>query len=143
MSTIDVRMPADQNEGTEASVGRWLKNKGELVHENEPLVEISTDKVTLGIAAPATGMLLELLKVEGETVFAGELLGRIGGAEAEDSKDPGEVVSPSADKMARPSTSGAQGDSEVWILSRRVYEGYCVNIIWIRRKFRSGGVIDV
>jgi pyruvate/2-oxoglutarate dehydrogenase complex dihydrolipoamide acyltransferase (E2) component len=41
------------------------KNKGELVHESEPLVEISTDKVTLGIAAPATGMLLELLKVEG------------------------------------------------------------------------------
>jgi 2-oxoglutarate dehydrogenase E2 component (dihydrolipoamide succinyltransferase) len=89
MSTIDVRMPADQNEGTEASIGRWLKNEGELVQENEPLVEISTDKVTLEVAAPGTGRLLEILKGEGDAVFAGELLGRIGGGETKEASEVG------------------------------------------------------
>jgi 2-oxoglutarate dehydrogenase E2 component (dihydrolipoamide succinyltransferase) len=89
MSTIDVRMPADQNEGTEASIGRWLKNKGELVQENEPLVEISTDKVTLEVAAPGAGRLLEILKGEGDAVFAGELLGRIGEGETKEASEAG------------------------------------------------------
>jgi 2-oxoglutarate dehydrogenase E2 component (dihydrolipoamide succinyltransferase) len=74
---VDVRMPEEQNEGTEASLGTWLKRVGDAVRENEPLVEISTDKVTIEIAAPATGILTELLKSDGDAVLPGELLGRI------------------------------------------------------------------
>jgi 2-oxoglutarate dehydrogenase E2 component (dihydrolipoamide succinyltransferase) len=74
---IDIRMPEEQNEGTEASVGTWLKRVGDAVRENEPLVEIGTDKVTIEIASPATGVLSEVLKSEGEGVLPGELLGRI------------------------------------------------------------------
>src|ERR1700678_2126289 len=70
-------MPEEQNEGTEASVGTWLKRVGDAVRENEPLVEIGTDKVTIEIASPATGVLSEVLKSEGEAVLPGELLGRI------------------------------------------------------------------
>src|ERR1700691_2724904 len=70
-------MPQEQNEGTEASVGTWLKRVGDAVRENEPLVEIGTDKVTIEIASPATGVLSEVLKSEGEGVLPGELLGRI------------------------------------------------------------------
>jgi 2-oxoglutarate dehydrogenase E2 component (dihydrolipoamide succinyltransferase) len=74
---VDVRMPEEQNEGTEASLGTWLKHVGDAVRENEPLVEISTDKVTIEIAAPATGVLSDVLKAEGDAVLPGELLGRI------------------------------------------------------------------
>jgi 2-oxoglutarate dehydrogenase E2 component (dihydrolipoamide succinyltransferase) len=113
MSTIDVRMPADQNEGTEASIGRWLKNRGDLVHENEPLIEISTDKVTLEIAAPGTGTLLEIFKSEGDAVFAGELLGRIGSAEAKDAKKLSEAALPSSGMSMRSSMSDVQVDKGV------------------------------
>jgi 2-oxoglutarate dehydrogenase E2 component (dihydrolipoamide succinyltransferase) len=74
---VDVRMPEEQNEGTEASLGTWLKRVGDAVRENEPLVEISTDKVTIEIASPATGILSEALKADGDAVLPGELLGRI------------------------------------------------------------------
>jgi 2-oxoglutarate dehydrogenase E2 component (dihydrolipoamide succinyltransferase) len=74
---VDIRMPEEQNEGTEASLGRWLRRLGDVVGENEPLVEISTDKVTIEIASPAAGVLTETLKAEGDAVLPGEVLGRI------------------------------------------------------------------
>ncbi len=83
LSIVEVRMPEEENEGTEASLGQWLKRAGEAVSEHEPLLEISTDKVTIEIPAPASGVLTELLKVAGDSVLPGEVLGRIRtGAEA-------------------------------------------------------------
>jgi len=76
-SDIEVRMPADEKEGTEASVGKWLKKIGDAVKENEPLVEIATDKVTVEIAATANGVLGEIVKNEGDAVLPGDLLGKI------------------------------------------------------------------
>jgi len=76
-SDIEVRMPADEKEGTEASLGKWLKKVGEAVTENEPLVEIATDTVTVEIAAPGSGVLGEIVKREGDAVQPGDLLGRI------------------------------------------------------------------
>src|SRR5580698_596160 len=70
-------MPADEKEGTEASVGKWLKKIGDAVKENEPLVEIATDKVTVEIAATANGVLGEIVKNEGDAVLPGDLLGKI------------------------------------------------------------------
>jgi 2-oxoglutarate dehydrogenase E2 component (dihydrolipoamide succinyltransferase) len=58
-------------------VGTWLKQVGESVTENEPLLEITTDKVTVEIAAPATGILREILKPADQPIQAGEVLGRI------------------------------------------------------------------
>jgi 2-oxoglutarate dehydrogenase E2 component (dihydrolipoamide succinyltransferase) len=81
---IAIAAPADQAEGTEMVVGTWLKNVGESVTQNEPLLEITTDKVTVEIAAPATGILREILRSAEQPVQAGEVLGRIevGGAAA-------------------------------------------------------------
>lgn len=75
MPLIEVRMPEDDTEGTEAMVGNWLKKPGDTVVENEPLVEINTDKVTLEVAAPAAGTLHEQRKAAGDSVQWGELLG--------------------------------------------------------------------
>ncbi len=70
-------MPEEKNEGTEASLGRWLKQPGEAVSEHEPLIEINTDKVTIEIPAPASGVLAEALKGEGDAILPGDLLGVI------------------------------------------------------------------
>ncbi|MGH6611246.1 MAG: biotin/lipoyl-containing protein, partial [Burkholderiaceae bacterium] len=56
---------------------RWLKSVGETVAENEPLIEVETDKVTIEIPAPASGVLAQILKQEQEEIAAGELLGMI------------------------------------------------------------------
>lgn len=74
---VDVRLPAEQAEGTESVVAVWFKAVGEVVVVNEPLVEISTDKVTVEIAAPASGVLHVILKQEGEQIELGEVIGRI------------------------------------------------------------------
>src|SRR5262245_9743670 len=74
---IPIAAPAEQAEGTEMVVGTWLKNVGESVTLNEPLLEITTDKVTVEIAAPATGILREILKSADQPIQAGEVLGRI------------------------------------------------------------------
>lgn len=75
--TIEVRAPSEQSEGTRSQVQRWLKGIGETVAENEPLIEVETDKVTIEIPAPAGGVLQEILKHEQEEIEPGELLGMI------------------------------------------------------------------
>ncbi len=77
MPNIDIRMFSDQKEGTESFIGVWLKKPGEAVNVNEPVVEISTDKVSMEIPSPASGVLAEILKAENEPVLPGEVLGRI------------------------------------------------------------------
>jgi len=76
MSILPIKVPAEQ-EGTRSQVLRWLKKAGEAVRENEPVVEVETDKVTVEVAAPAAGVLREILKQEREELEPGEVLGRI------------------------------------------------------------------
>jgi len=77
VSTLDIRAPAEQTEGTRSQVLRWLKAIGETVSKHEPLIEIETDKVTGEVAAPASGVLREVLKAEQEEIAPGDVLGRI------------------------------------------------------------------
>jgi 2-oxoglutarate dehydrogenase E2 component (dihydrolipoamide succinyltransferase) len=81
---VDVTLPTDQSEGTETVISVWFKAVGDQVTENEPLLEVSTDKVNVEIAAPASGTLAEILKKEGDSVEPGERVGRIavGGSSA-------------------------------------------------------------
>ena len=74
---IEIRAPAEQTEGTRSQLLRWLKREGDRVEENEPLIEIETDKVTVEIAAPASGVLRQIVKQEQEEIAPGELLGRL------------------------------------------------------------------
>jgi 2-oxoglutarate dehydrogenase E2 component (dihydrolipoamide succinyltransferase) len=73
----DVRAPQEHSEGTRSQVLRWLKRVGEPVAADEPLLELETDKVTVEIAAPISGVLREIAKREQEPVTPSELLGRI------------------------------------------------------------------
>jgi 2-oxoglutarate dehydrogenase E2 component (dihydrolipoamide succinyltransferase) len=73
---IDVRVP-DEQEGTKAVVRAWLKKVGDAVAENDPLVELETDKVTQEVPAPAAGVLSEILLDTDAEAVPGALLGRI------------------------------------------------------------------
>lgn len=75
---VDVCAPAEHEEGSRSQVLRWLKSVGERVVRDEPLLEIETDKVTVEIAAPASGVLTEITKAEQDEIVPGALLARIG-----------------------------------------------------------------
>ena len=62
---------------TEATVAKWLKNKGDKVSSDEPLVELETDKVNVEVPSPSNGILENISANEGETVNVGALLGSI------------------------------------------------------------------
>jgi len=79
---IEIRVPVLGESVAEATVGRWFKKAGEPVNVDEPIVELETDKVTLEVNAPASGVLAEIVAKDGETVSAGALLGQIGDAAA-------------------------------------------------------------
>ncbi|MEL0273741.1 MAG: 2-oxoglutarate dehydrogenase, E2 component, dihydrolipoamide succinyltransferase [Pontimonas sp.] len=74
----DVTLPALGESVTEGTVTRWLKNVGDSVAVDEPLVEISTDKVDTEIPSPIAGVIEEILVAEDETVEVGAVLVRVG-----------------------------------------------------------------
>ncbi|MDT0435217.1 2-oxoglutarate dehydrogenase, E2 component, dihydrolipoamide succinyltransferase [Streptomyces doudnae] len=74
----DVVLPALGESVTEGTVTRWLKEVGEEVSEDEPLLEVSTDKVDTEIPAPTSGVLLEIVVAEDETAEVGAKLAVIG-----------------------------------------------------------------
>jgi 2-oxoglutarate dehydrogenase E2 component (dihydrolipoamide succinyltransferase) len=73
---IEVRVP-DEQEGTKAVVRAWLKQVGDAVAENDPLVELETDKVTQEVPAPAAGVLAEIVLDTDAEAVPGALLARI------------------------------------------------------------------
>jgi 2-oxoglutarate dehydrogenase E2 component (dihydrolipoamide succinyltransferase) len=73
----DIRVPTLGESVTEATIGRWFKHPGDAVAVDEPVVELETDKVTIEVPSPATGVLSEILVKDGETVAPGALLGQI------------------------------------------------------------------
>ena len=80
----EIRVPTLGESVSEATIGRWYKKAGDVVKADEPLVELETDKVTIEVNAPASGVLSEIVAKDGETVAPGALLGQIaaGGAGA-------------------------------------------------------------
>ncbi len=106
---IEIRVPVLGESVTEATVGRWFKKAGEPVNVDEPIVELETDKVTLEVNAPASGVLTEIVAKDGETVSAGALLGQIGEAaaspkaEAKPDPPPAAPVSPAPAPATRSS----------------------------------------
>jgi 2-oxoglutarate dehydrogenase E2 component (dihydrolipoamide succinyltransferase) len=113
-SGVEIRAPSEQTEGTRSQILRWLKQVGESVAENEPLIEIETDKVTVEVASPGSGVLREILKHEQEEVAPGELLGRIdaGGAATAATSARGAAPAPAAGSAAAAGLAATPGRRE-------------------------------
>src|SRR5712692_11299583 len=100
---IDVVMPQMGESIAEGTVVRWMKKPGDRVERDEPLLEISTDKVDAEIPSPAAGTLSEILVKEGQTVAVNSVVARItGSGEAAAPAPPGEQRAASSERVATP-----------------------------------------
>jgi len=73
----EIRVPTLGESVSEATIAQWFKKPGDAVNQDEPLVELETDKVTVEVPAPAAGTLESIVVKEGDTVEVGALLGQI------------------------------------------------------------------
>jgi pyruvate dehydrogenase E2 component (dihydrolipoamide acetyltransferase) len=105
-TAIDVVMPQMGVSVSEGTITRWLKQEGEHVEADEPLLEISTDKVDTEVPSPASGTVTQILVQEGETVDVGTKLAQIGGAAA------GDAAAPEAPAAPEPAAAPAPAPAE-------------------------------
>ena len=75
--TIEIKVPTLGESITEATVAKWLKKEGDTFATDEPLVEIETDKITLEVSAPSSGVLEKIYVNEGKDIKVGGILGTI------------------------------------------------------------------
>jgi 2-oxoglutarate dehydrogenase dihydrolipoamide succinyltransferase (E2 component) len=114
-TAVDVVMPQMGVSVSEGTITRWLKQEGEQIEADEPLLEISTDKVDTEVPSPAAGTLTQILVQEGQTVDVGTKLGQIGGsaseapaAEAAETEAP----TPAAEEAPAPATAEAAAEAD-------------------------------
>ena len=138
----DVEMPELGESVTEGTITTWLKEVGDEVEVDEPLLEVSTDKVDTEIPSPVAGTLIEILAEEDDTVEVGDVIARIGDADAaaasDDADDADEAeaeepaeekaeakAEPKEEKKAEPKkkSSGAGTKVEMPELGESVTEG--------------------
>ena len=123
---IEIKVPALGESVTEATVGKWLKQAGEAVNVDEPLVELETDKVSVEVPAPSAGVLDAILVEAGATVAVGTVLGRIKEGVAA-AATPAQAVKPAAAPAqpaapAKPATSAAGSGMPPSPAARKIME---------------------
>ena len=103
----EIVVPSLGESVSEATIAKWFKQPGDAVKADEPLVELETDKVTVEVNAPASGVLKEVLAKEGSNVETGAILGRIdvGAAGGKAAAAPAKAEAP---KAAAPAAAPAQ-----------------------------------
>ncbi|WP_371037402.1 2-oxoglutarate dehydrogenase complex dihydrolipoyllysine-residue succinyltransferase [Rhodosalinus sp. FB01] len=106
--SADVMVPALGERVTEATVSTGFKKPGDKVEQDEMLCELETDKVSVEVPAPASGVLSEILAPEGETVHAGGKLGVISGAAGGASPAPASDDTARTDKHETPQETAAE-----------------------------------
>ncbi|WP_408934296.1 2-oxoglutarate dehydrogenase, E2 component, dihydrolipoamide succinyltransferase [Corynebacterium marquesiae] len=132
----DVEMPELGESVTEGTITQWLKSVGDTVEVDEPLLEVSTDKVDTEIPSPVAGTLVEILADEDDTIEVGEVIARIGdenatasSSEAKPEPQEEKTEEPKAEDKEEPkadSSNGGSGDAadvEMPELGESVTEG--------------------
>ncbi|WP_426706678.1 2-oxoglutarate dehydrogenase, E2 component, dihydrolipoamide succinyltransferase [Corynebacterium auriscanis] len=115
--TEDVKMPELGESVTEGTITQWLKKVGDKVEVDEPLLEVSTDKVDTEVPSPVAGTLVEILAEEDDTVDVGEVIARVGDGSAKPSKsdkksDNSEDEDKAANKSDKSEEDAKSDDSE-------------------------------
>jgi 2-oxoglutarate dehydrogenase E2 component (dihydrolipoamide succinyltransferase) len=112
-TAIDVVMPQMGVSVSEGTITKWLKQEGEEIQADEPLLEISTDKVDTEVPSPGTGTVQQILVQEGETVDVGTKLAVIGsGAAAPAAPAEDAPPEPATQEAADASDAAAEGESQ-------------------------------
>ena len=109
--TTDVEMPELGESVTEGTITQWLKSVGDTVEVDEPLLEVSTDKVDTEVPSPVAGTIVEILADEDDTVEVGEVIVRVGddnaAAGSDDSDDADDADDSAADNKSAESEDKA------------------------------------
>ena len=110
---VELVVPSVGESITEVEIGDWLKKQGETVDQDEPVVVIETDKVSVELPAPASGTITKLLKQTGEKASVGDVIGYINpspsGRVGEGRKAPAPVVETVPDPPARGNSDRTRG----------------------------------
>ncbi|WP_300646700.1 2-oxoglutarate dehydrogenase complex dihydrolipoyllysine-residue succinyltransferase [Paenalcaligenes sp.] len=101
MAIIEILVPELSESVSEATLLEWKKQPGEAVEQDEILIDVETDKVVLEVPAPSAGVLVEIVKGDGSTVTAGEVLARI------DTEAKATAAAPAAEEKAAPAEPAA------------------------------------
>jgi pyruvate/2-oxoglutarate dehydrogenase complex dihydrolipoamide acyltransferase (E2) component len=119
----------DLGEGlTEGEIARWLVTEGQELAEDDPLVEIQTDKTTVEIPSPAAGKVTRILVAEGEVVPVGTILVVIGGDGAEPPAAASEPAAANAPERKRESVYQSQARVQTTPIVRRIAQELGVNL---------------
>jgi pyruvate dehydrogenase E2 component (dihydrolipoamide acetyltransferase) len=113
-TAVDVVMPQMGVSVSEGTITKWLKQEGEEIQADEPLLEISTDKVDTEVPSPGTGVVQQIIHQEGETVPVGERIAVIGAPGAAPAEQPsGDGAAPAAaEQEAPPEPATAEAAAE-------------------------------
>ena len=114
-TAIDVVMPQMGVSVSEGTITKWLKNEGEAIEADEPLLEISTDKVDTEVPSPGSGIVQQILVQEGETVDVGTKLAVIapeGAPAATEEETEPEPEEPAAEAPPEPATAEAAAEAD-------------------------------
>jgi pyruvate dehydrogenase E2 component (dihydrolipoamide acetyltransferase) len=133
----------DLGEGlTEGEIARWLVSEGQVLAEDDPLVEIATDKTTVEIPSPAAGTVSKILVGEGEVVPVGTVLVVIGADGAERAAPP--AASPASAPPAPAATSGpvAQGRIQATPIVRRIAQELGVDLAQLSGSGPNGRITE-
>ena len=129
MAEIEVLLPKMGESVAEATITKWLKSVGETIEEDEPLVEIATDKVDSEVPSPSSGVLSKILYKEGDVVQVGAAFAIIGG-EVSSSEDVNEPISNTeieeiepiiAEQILEPLANGKSNNESIALESSRFY----------------------
>ncbi len=99
---VELKIPALGESITEVQIGDWLKGVGDQVRQDEPVVSLETEKATLELPAPVSGVLARILKQKGETVRVGEVIAHLDEAAAPATAS----AAPAAPSAAAPASVG-------------------------------------
>ncbi|MFN3196986.1 MAG: 2-oxoglutarate dehydrogenase complex dihydrolipoyllysine-residue succinyltransferase [Bradymonadia bacterium] len=100
---VELKIPPVGESITEVTIGEWLKEKGEWVAQDEPVVVIETDKVNMEVPAPVSGIITEILLNAGDEAQVGDLLGHM--------EEKAESDAPKAEAAAEPAAAEASADA--------------------------------
>ena len=131
----DVEMPELGESVTEGTITQWLKSVGDTVEVDEPLLEVSTDKVDTEIPSPVAGTLVEILAEEDDTVDVGAVIARVGDGSAapaakEDKVEEKKPAASAEPKASETSTKVNNGDNVPYVtpLVRKLAEKHGVDL---------------
>ncbi len=115
---IDIEVPDLGESINEVEIGEWLVGVGDMVNQDDPLVAIESEKATVELPAPQGGVVVEIIKQQGEPAGIGEIIGRIETEQAAAKKDererpPPEKKSADAEKKVMPSAARLLAQNEI------------------------------